>query len=221
MTLPAAATKVNLDAATDDPSQARAELVALIDKFNALLTALPTDFATAAQGTKADAAQPAATAINTGNISSQSVALAAKTPFRGCIAKLAASQTLVSGTGQYLSFGTTIVDTSGIKTSATDFTVPSGVTKINITCAAVVLSGGSWEGVSMLILYKNGSSAGQVSDNQFKPTAGNYAPTHNISSGVLHVAAGDVFKVFVGQTNNSALSMTTGTGPYISIELCD
>jgi hypothetical protein len=59
MTLPAAATKANLDAATDDPSQARAELVALIDKFNALLAALPTDFATSAQGTKADNALPA------------------------------------------------------------------------------------------------------------------------------------------------------------------
>lgn len=46
MTLPAAATKVHLDASTDDPSQARAELVALIDKFNALLAALPPEFIT-------------------------------------------------------------------------------------------------------------------------------------------------------------------------------
>lgn len=34
------ATKVHLDAATDDPSQARAELVSLIDKFNELLALL-------------------------------------------------------------------------------------------------------------------------------------------------------------------------------------
>jgi hypothetical protein len=40
MTLPASATKVHLDAATDDPKQARPELADLVDKFNALLTHL-------------------------------------------------------------------------------------------------------------------------------------------------------------------------------------
>ena len=40
MTLPASATKVYLDAATDDPKQARPELADLVDKFNALLTHL-------------------------------------------------------------------------------------------------------------------------------------------------------------------------------------
>lgn len=40
MTLPAAATKVHLDAATDDPKQARAELADLVDKFNDTLTHL-------------------------------------------------------------------------------------------------------------------------------------------------------------------------------------
>lgn len=38
MTLPASATKVHLDAATDDPKQARSELASLVDKFNDLLT---------------------------------------------------------------------------------------------------------------------------------------------------------------------------------------
>ena len=40
MTLPTAATKVHLDAATDDPKQARAELASLVDKFNDTLTHL-------------------------------------------------------------------------------------------------------------------------------------------------------------------------------------
>ena len=40
MTLPASATKVYLDAATDDPKQARPELADLVDKFNSLLTHL-------------------------------------------------------------------------------------------------------------------------------------------------------------------------------------
>lgn len=40
MALPAPATKANLDAATDDPKLARAELADHIDKFNALLTHL-------------------------------------------------------------------------------------------------------------------------------------------------------------------------------------
>lgn len=40
MTLPASATKVYLDVATDDPKQARPELADLVDKFNALLTHL-------------------------------------------------------------------------------------------------------------------------------------------------------------------------------------
>lgn len=40
MALPADATKVHLDAATDDPKQARTELVDLIDKFNATKNAL-------------------------------------------------------------------------------------------------------------------------------------------------------------------------------------
>ena len=40
MTLPASATKVYLDAATDDPKQARPELADLVDKFNDLLTHL-------------------------------------------------------------------------------------------------------------------------------------------------------------------------------------
>jgi hypothetical protein len=40
MTLPASATKVYLDSATDDPKQARPELADLVDKFNALLTHL-------------------------------------------------------------------------------------------------------------------------------------------------------------------------------------
>lgn len=40
MTLPAPATKVYLDAGTDDPKQARTELADHIDKFNALLTHL-------------------------------------------------------------------------------------------------------------------------------------------------------------------------------------
>lgn len=38
MTWPTAATKANLDSAGDDPSQARAELAALVDKVNALIT---------------------------------------------------------------------------------------------------------------------------------------------------------------------------------------
>lgn len=40
MALPSDATKVHLDASTDDPKQARGELVDLIDKFNALKAAL-------------------------------------------------------------------------------------------------------------------------------------------------------------------------------------
>jgi len=40
MTLPASATKVYLDAATDDPKQARPELADLVDKFNDVLTHL-------------------------------------------------------------------------------------------------------------------------------------------------------------------------------------
>lgn len=40
MSLPSAATKVHLDSAADDPSQARAELADLIDKFNDLRTHL-------------------------------------------------------------------------------------------------------------------------------------------------------------------------------------
>lgn len=40
MTLPASATKVYLDSATDDPKQARPELADLVDKFNDLLTHL-------------------------------------------------------------------------------------------------------------------------------------------------------------------------------------
>jgi len=40
MALPSDATKVHLDASTDDPKQARLELVALIDKFNSLKAAL-------------------------------------------------------------------------------------------------------------------------------------------------------------------------------------
>lgn len=40
MTLPASATKANLDSSTDDPKLARAELADLVDKFNALLTHL-------------------------------------------------------------------------------------------------------------------------------------------------------------------------------------
>lgn len=40
MSLPTAATKTHLDAASDDPKQARAELAALVDTVNALLTHL-------------------------------------------------------------------------------------------------------------------------------------------------------------------------------------
>ncbi|MEK9768059.1 MAG: hypothetical protein VW683_03965 [Betaproteobacteria bacterium] len=36
MPLPADATKVHLDAASDDPKQARSELADLVDKFNSL-----------------------------------------------------------------------------------------------------------------------------------------------------------------------------------------
>lgn len=42
MALPDPATKTHLDSATDDPKQARGELATLVDKFNALLTALGT-----------------------------------------------------------------------------------------------------------------------------------------------------------------------------------
>ena len=38
MVLPSPATKVHLDAATDDPKQARSELATNVDKFNQLLT---------------------------------------------------------------------------------------------------------------------------------------------------------------------------------------
>lgn len=37
---PTAATKAHLDSSADDPKQARAELAALVDKFNTLLTEL-------------------------------------------------------------------------------------------------------------------------------------------------------------------------------------
>lgn len=40
MALPSDATKVHLDASTDDPKQARGELVSLVDKFNSLKGAL-------------------------------------------------------------------------------------------------------------------------------------------------------------------------------------
>ena len=40
MALPSDATKVHLDQSTDDPKQARAELVSLIDKFNSLKSVL-------------------------------------------------------------------------------------------------------------------------------------------------------------------------------------
>ena len=40
MALPADATKNHLDSSTDDPKQARGELADLVDKFNALKSAL-------------------------------------------------------------------------------------------------------------------------------------------------------------------------------------
>jgi len=40
MALPSDATKIHLDASTDDPKQARPELADLVDKYNALKNAL-------------------------------------------------------------------------------------------------------------------------------------------------------------------------------------
>lgn len=65
MALPAAATKVHLDAGADDPKQARAELAALVDTVNALLTHLGGSTITATPLTVGEGLEAASNALRT------------------------------------------------------------------------------------------------------------------------------------------------------------
>lgn len=105
MTLPASATKVHLDAATDDPKQARSELAALVDKFNDLLTHMTgsTILSTplgAGQGLESDGAGGLRVKLNgtTLTLGSSGIAAAAASETQAGVAEIATQNEVNIGT---------------------------------------------------------------------------------------------------------------------------
>jgi hypothetical protein len=127
--------------------------------------------------------------------------------FRGALVTKVAQQSGANysggGAGVAIAWDSEVYDTDSIHdpvTNNTRLTVPSGVTKVRLR-ANVDMSSVSASSDTVIWFHKNGATAAGLPRQRLN--AGVTVPSHNISSAVLSVTAGDYFEVVIFASDTS------------------
>lgn len=143
------------------------------------------------------------------------------TSFRGALVRSTANQSLTSGIHTAIAFDAEEYDTDTIHDNATNntrLTVPTGVTRVRVTCNVSFASNGA--GIRRLHVRKNGAefNGGAYSQDDVSGTTIHWL---NASTGVLSVAGGDYFECYAQQTSGGALNVTFDESTWGALEVVE
>lgn len=144
------------------------------------------------------------------------------TSFKGALALSNATQAITTATNTTVIFqGSESYDTDAIhdpSTNNTRFTVPSGVTRVRMTCNVFWASNGT--GLRQVKTWKNGVDFdGQ--GNNLMHAGGSTSHLQNVVSAVVTVSGGDYFECVVQQSSGGNLNITNATGTWGALEIVE
>ena len=168
-------------------------------------------FATAAQGAKADAAQPAATAITTSNIGSQSVAYATS-----------ASSATTATSASTATTATTATDSSKLNGQPASYYQPAStaITTSNVGGQSVLYASGAGTATTAANYSGSGNLPITRSENGLRIIRGNVSSSGTVTSGsgftiADHPAAGNFYITFANAFSGVPTVTCTATGGLI------
>lgn len=120
---------------------------------------------------------------------------------RGCLVYKSGNFSQTSGT---VSWDAEVYDTDAIWSSGDGLTVPAGVCRVRVTAGIGSAGDGSGDGTMLANITKNGSGgyAGEPREGQYVNSLASKL-TVNLSSPVLEVSPGDVFRLAVAINNGN------------------
>lgn len=198
-------TTAELDAGTDDPSAARAELLAAVQKIQAMIAATGTG---ANNVPKLDASGYLPVALNT--------------RFRGALVYKSANQSLSDDTTTVLTWNTETYDTDSIHDNVVSnsyLLVPAGVTRVRLS-ARVYFASNATGRRSLNIYNDTASVVGQATENIPSPGAFSFPIT--LTTAVMTVTPGDSLAISAIQNSGGALNVLGGaTSSWFAMEIIE